>query len=397
MLPPLQLRTNRCPAFPVLVLLLALGAQAQVQFGPITRGQDTVTLHWQGGNGPYLIETSPDLATWSDVGEPATPTTRTLPASGSRGFYRVTDLDPGGQYGQPFGLIQTEQGEFGTLMGRHRLKTRLWLYRSQGPPHTSPSYTPADYWRKLLASYQRVEDGRVRTWSGPLEGLGAVATPTSERLTITWTRGSGPDLRNYVLTLDFPYPVNTARATPANASDPHYELKCTYATPQPEFDGSAPALSSTTADAIGLVQMDPANNPAQPEQSWWVRRHAVSKNGVTLNLHYSVGMPLYRGEPPWILKTFLLDRWIAPTRGSGGSLPAFGTDSYFAQTLLPGHHNFVETVLLEPGLDPAISEAARTALRESNIRQVYALKDLAIGLNADDLRYFGYDNSVREP
>lgn len=397
MLIPVLPLTKRREALPVLVLLLSLAAQAQVRVDSIALGQGMVTLSWRDGHGPYLIETSPDLAAWSDLGEPADATTRTLPAFGSRSYYRVMDLDPAGQYGQPFGLIQTEQGEFGALLGRHRLKTRLWLYRTKGPPHTSPSPTPASYWRKLLVHYQRVEDGRVRTWSGPLEELGAVATPTSERLTITWARGSGPDLRNYVLTLGFPYPVNNPRTTPSFPSDARYKLECTYATPQPEINWWTPGLSTTTSDEIGLMQLDPANYPANPDHAWWVRRHVVSKNGAALNLHYFMGMPLYRGQPLWVLKTLLLDRWLSPTSGSGGSLPAFSTDSYFAQTLLPGHHNFFETVLIEPGLDPAISEATCAALLASNIRQIYALKDLGVGLNPDNLLYIGYDNSVRDP
>jgi len=367
----MHVTTTSATALPLLGLLLTLlSTQAQLQFDPISPnpGESSVTLRWQGGHGPYLVETSTDLTHWSDIGEPGGTSTRTLPAFDRRSFYRVTDLDPAGAYGEPFGLIQTDQGEFGNLLGRHRLKTRFWLTRTQSPPHTSPSYTPAEYWGELLVNYQHLEDGRVRTWSGSLEDLGPVTTPTDERLRITWTRGSGPDLRSYSLTLEFPYPVNTPRTKPPVASDPTYELSCNYATAQPEFEWSAPGLSTTTTDSVGLVQMDPGNDPGNPDQSWWLRRYEVSKNGVRLDLHYFVGMPLYQGEPPWILKTFLFDRWISPTVGGGGSLPPFSTDSYFAQTLCPGHHDFVETVRIEPALDPAISEETRAALLQANIR-----------------------------
>jgi hypothetical protein len=81
----------------------------------------------------------------------------------------------------------------------------------------------------------------------------------------------------------------------------------------------------------------------------------------------------------------------------GGSLPAFSTDSYFSRTLKPGHHNFFEIVLLEPALDPALSEATRHALAAANIRHVYTYKDIAIGLSADTIRYFGFDNTIRFP
>lgn len=383
-------------------LLVAFASWAEVQISEITRESEAVTLKWQGGKGPYLVETSHDLTNWSDQGELVTGSTRTIPAFANRSFHRVTDLNPGDTYGDIFGLLQTEQGEFGPLMSRHRLKTRIWLHKTKGAPHTSATYMPADYWRKLIVNYQYHENGKVRTWSGPLEERGAVATPSGERLTVTWTSGTGPSLQTYLLTIDFPYPVNANRSTPPLASDPMYELKCTYATPQPELEPFAtpPRLTSTTVDTVSLVQMDPSNDPAKPDQSWWVNNYRVSTNGVQVNLHFFEGLPLYQGSPPWIFKTLLLDRWLSPTTASGTSLPAFSTDSYFSRTLLPGHHNFWESVLIEPALDPALPESTRDALNGTNIRQIYTWKDIAgvsIGGATDVILYLGYDNTVREP
>jgi hypothetical protein len=127
------------------------------------------------------------------------------------------------------------------------------------------------------------------------------------------------------------------------------------------------------------------------------QNYRVSVKGVEVNLHFIEGYPLYQGEPPWILKTYLLDRWLSPTIGGGGSLPAFSTDSYFSRTLKPGHHNFWEVVLLEPALDPALSEATRAALAAANIRYIYTYKDIAIGMSSDDIRYFGFDHTIRVP
>jgi hypothetical protein len=114
-------------------------------------------------------------------------------------------------------------------------------------------------------------------------------------------------------------------------------------------------------------------------------------------LKYQEGFPLHEGSPPWIIKTLPLDRWLAPTTAGGGSLPAFSTDSYFSRTLKPGHHNFVEVVLIEPALDPALSEVSRRALTEANIRYVYTFKDLDIGMGQDDIRFIGFDYKVRTP
>ena len=60
-------------------------------------------------------------------------------------------------------------------------------------------------------------------------------------------------------------------------------------------------------------------------------------------------------------------------------------------------HNFVETVLIEPGAEPSLSDTTRAALAAANIRYIYTLKDLDIGSSPDVIRYIGFDNSVRNP
>ena len=213
-------------------------------------------------------------------------------------------------------------------------------------------------------------------------------------MTVTWTRGSGASLQTFVLTLNFPYAVNTTRTMAPLPSDPWYELKCTRATPQPELDAGAMTLTNVTVDTTVLFELDP-DNPNQPFPQ--PRQYRVSDRGAHVDLHYLEGLPLIEGSPPFIWKTFILDRWLSPSTGGGGTLPAFSTDSYFSRTLLPGHHNFVETVLLEPALDPALSESTRTALNAANIRYIYTFKDLDIGMSPDDIRVFGFDNTVRDP
>jgi hypothetical protein len=187
--------------------------------------------------------------------------------------------------------------------------------------------------------------------------------------------------------------VNTARTAAPQPSDPDYELRCTRATAEPELDGGTMTLASATVDTVGLYQLDPDNaNLSFPP----ARQYRVTDRGAHVDLHFQEGLPLMEGFPPFIFKTFILDRWLSPSTG-GGTLPAFSTDSYFSRTMLPGHHNFVETVLLEPALDPALAETTRAALQAANIRYIYTFKDLDIGVSPDDIRCFGFDNSVRDP
>jgi hypothetical protein len=377
----------------VVLLVLVTGSFARAQSLSVTgvvREAESVTLNWRGGHGPYLIETSADLVDWSDQGELVTATDLTLLANASAGYYRVRDLGASGELGPSFGLIQTEQGEFGDLLGRHRLKSRWWLDKPQG----ALAAQPAAFFRRLIVHYQFLEDTRVRTFSGSLEGLGSVATPGNARqMTVTWIRGAGSAERKYILTLDFPYDILTSRATEPKPSDPTYKLRCDYATSQPTLDAFNPtAMGSTLTDSVNLIQLAP------PEPFEWLnRKYTVRQAGASVDLAFREGNYLRQGSPLFILKTYVLQEWMAPTRAGGGRLPTFTTDSYFARTLFPFHHNFIETVLIEPGADPALSEVARAALVEANIRYVYTLKDIALGSSPDTIRLIGYDNTIRLP
>ena len=371
-------------------------AETGVRVAEARREAGSVHLAWQGGHGPYLVEVSPDLLRWTDQGDPVDGTAVALTAAGGPRFYRVRDLDPDDRLGAPFGRIETEQSEFHPLMARHRLKTRLWLYTSREAPHTAPTHTAAGYWRALWIHLQQVDGGRVRTWTWRLEDLGTVATPSARRMTVSWTRGDGPDRRDLVLTLDFPYDHGAVRTGKPFASDPTYTLTCDHASPQPELEGLDGALASTRSDIVRLIQLAPPD----PAMEFLTRRYEVRRSGALVSLHFSEGMPLYEGSVPWILKTFPFERWLEPSTGGGGTLPEFRIEGYFARTVMPGHHNFYQVVLLDPALDPGVDPDTLAAFAAANIRQVYTFKDLAgvtIGGDAEDIRYFGFDHSIRRP
>jgi hypothetical protein len=360
-----------------------------VHLDGISRGTASATLNWNGGAGPYLVEVSSNLQEWTEQGDPGWETNRTLAAHGATAYYRVQDLGAVNRLGAFHGLLQTGQGEFGMLMGRHRLKSRWWLYKPVG----ALSNVPANFFRKLIVHHQFLEDGKVSTFAGPLESLGAVATPgNAQQLTVSWTRGSGLAQRQFVLTMDFPYKVNAVRSAEPIASDPIYDLKCSYSTDQVELDMYQMTASPTRTDTISLIQLAP------PEANdWWKHTYSASDRSIVVGLSYREGNFLYQGDPLFVLKTFVLHEWIEPTSIAGGRLPSFTTESYYSRTLFPGHHNFWEQVLIEPAADPSVSEAVRASLASANIRYIYVYKDLALGMSPDDIAFIGFDNSIREP
>jgi len=371
-------------------MLIPGTVQAQsLHFTGITREAASATLNWEGGHGPYLVETSPNLIDWSDIGEPATNTQRTLPANLSEGFYRVRDLNASNLLGSFYGLIQTEQGEFGKLLARHRLKSRWWFYKPTG----TMSKAPAEFFRKLIVQYQSIDNGKITTFASPLETLGAIATPgNAKQMTVTWTRGSKTAQRQFVLTLEFPYNVNATRSAEPKPSDPTYQLSCTYAEPQFEPDFYQMTPGTTKTDSVKLIELDPEGS-----YDWLKRRYSVSRLGITIDLAYREGNYMYQGSPLFILKTFVLHEWTSPTVIRGGPLPAFSTDSYFSHTLMPGHHNFVESVLIEPAIDPSLSKTVRDALAAANIRYICTFKDIAIGMSQDGISFIGFDNTFHSP
>ena len=223
------------------------------QIQAIQHASNSVTMSWQGGCGPFVVETSPNGIDWWDQGDPAFNKSQTLSINQHAAFYRIRDLNPSNQWGELWGKIDTYQGENINLMGSHRLKSQLWFFK---PRNFSMPATTAGFLRQLQVVYQRYDDGRMTTFSGPLESLGTVTAPSNAMINIAWTQGTNGDRRQYS------FDINSTTTTPATlrVSDCSYEIRCTYDKAQPEFDFSqSPTLILlTNKDTITLYQLAPA-------------------------------------------------------------------------------------------------------------------------------------------
>lgn len=65
-----------------------------------------------------------------------------------------------------------------------------------------------------------------------------------------------------------------------------------------------------------------------------------------------------------------------------------------AQTYAPGHHNFTETFLYEPALDPTVSTAQRAELVTANIRFLHVFHDRDLG-GPNVVHAIGFDGIAR--
>jgi hypothetical protein len=87
-----------------------------------------------------------------------------------------------------------------------------------------------------------------------------------------------------------------------------------------------------------------------------------------------------------------LEKWIGTTITGLTTQPIVLT-GYFSQTYRPGHHNFTEEFLFEPGLEAGISAAILSELQALNIRMIYFHTS---GDPSDVIKAIGFDGSLRD-
>jgi hypothetical protein len=188
--------------------------------------------------------------------------------------------------------------------------------------------------------------------------------------------------------MSFRYDVSEQRPS-IHLSDPSYKLTCRYAQPQLLLDRSGD-LGETREDEVELVEIaDNSNAPA-----WWQRHLEVSKGDVMVDSRYEIGVPNLGGGPAFIFKTPLLTRWDR-TVVTGLTTEPIELMSRFSQSYYPFHHNFVETVYLEPQLEPGISEETLAELRDQNIWMIVPTQPTAFPNSESTLQVIGFDNKLR--
>jgi hypothetical protein len=69
---------------------------------------------------------------------------------------------------------------------------------------------------------------------------------------------------------------------------------------------------------------------------------------------------------------------------------------HFSQSYYPFHHNFVETVYLEPQLEPGISEVILAELRDQNIWLIVSTQPTAFPNSESTLQVIGFDHKLRQ-
>ncbi len=351
--------------------------------------KDEVTLQWSGGKAPYSIQSSVDLSDWISLKETSETEASVLRGEDTTVFLRVLSSPDQPVLGDYVGQLRVDEGEFGGRLARHRLKS-LWDFYL--PADGRPSKIPVDYFSELVLRLTYREGAVLETYVGTLSELpGAEVITKGNDMTVTWTFGAGDTRRDCVLEMQFRYSLSTSRSE-INLSDPRYTLSCTYAAPQPElgFSNRDFVIEETQEDEVSLYQMS-----EEPAPDWWNRSWAIDLGDVSVEARFSIGVPLLEGSEAFIWKTPLLHAWEGTTI-TGLTTTPFEITDRFTQTYDPFHHNFVETLWIEPELHPSLSEEAKAELRVADIRFIMATNPTAFPNDKPTIRVVGYDLKLRD-
>jgi len=252
------------------------------------------------------------------------------------------------------------QGEHAEPLDNHRLKSNWSL--DADSRWLTPEELSVCLYEDAMFEYH--DQGQIRSTSGspaswPEAQHERVAAEPKQGFEVTeaWTFDHLENARRYVLTTSF----NANGLVPDNCpvlflSDFDYALEAEYA--QPVLDwGWDGEVTTTTTDAVRLVP-SPSPDPDDLPQT-----RKMEDAGVTIETSF-YWPPHPTG--PTAGYTAPLIRWVQTTITGLTSEPFTLTGEY-AQTYVPGHHNFFEWFLFEPRLEPGLSQETLDELGASGI------------------------------
>ncbi|MBL9173969.1 MAG: hypothetical protein JNL10_10585 [Verrucomicrobiales bacterium] len=251
-----------------------------------------------------------------------------------------------------------EEGEFGTPLAKHRLKCRLSM--GADPRRLDAEGLATSFYRDAILTFR--QDTIWMTLSnGPAVWTEFTHAVEGNDVLDRWVHGSGADRRQFELRTTVERTV--PRSAPAwfTPSDFRRTLQVRYATPQPELGWEGPA---PTREDVVVLRDCPGRGPGDLPQERILRHPRQKGVGVTTRFAW----PTPPAGPS--------AGYTAPNVGfEETTLVGFTTEPVVlraaaAQTYSPGHHNFTETFVFEPRLDPAVPTTRIAELEAAGIRMV---------------------------
>jgi len=252
------------------------------------------------------------------------------------------------------------QGEHAEVLASHRLKSN-WQLTAGSRWLVSEDLSVCLY-EDAVFEYQ--DEGQIWTLSGSLtswpEAQHEVVTAESDQgfeMTDSWTFDHLENPRRYKLTSSFA----ANRVVPDNCpvlflSDLAYALEAEYTEPVLDWGWNG-ELTSTATDQVSLV---PVRLPGPDDL---LQTRTMEDAAVTIETSF-YWPPAPTG--PTAGYTAPLIRWVQTTITGLTAVPFTLTGDY-SQTYEPGHHNFYESFLFEPRLEPGLSQETLDELRAQGI------------------------------
>ncbi len=270
------------------------------------------------------------------------------------------------------------QREAADVFSNHRLKSLLALTTRN--LELTGTNLAAGLYADGLFTY--AAGGRTNSLGGPLAGW-PEASRTADGTINRWTTGAGADRREWSLETGFTSEVPGSEPPILTQRDFTLFLHAGYATARTRVTGRDPAETVTNE----VVALEPV--AGIPPGSLLQQREATGTGGLRLVTRF------YWPDPG----DGFAGGYTAPllgfvdTRITGLTPEPVVLTGYFSQTYRPGHHNFTEEYLFEPGLDPQVPAAVLAELAAADVRLIYVQLGYSPG---PIIRTLGFDGKWRD-
>jgi hypothetical protein len=255
--------------------------------------------------------------------------------------------------------LGVEEGEFGFPLAKHRLKLQLAL--TTDSRRLNPAGLATPFYRDAVLTYR---DGD--SWATLSNGVAAWPQAShrvnGEEVEDRWVLGADAARREFILRSAVVGSVTPPAAPWVTPRDFRWFLEVNYASQQTEVTWEG--VGKVTNDLVVLRERPVIDATSLPQE----RTMTSTKSGLKVETRFT--WPPYPKGPT--------AGYTAPnigfveTRITGLTTEPLVLRDVLAQTYSPGHHNFSETFVFEPHVDPNVTPAQRAELDAAKIRLLVA-------------------------
>lgn len=254
--------------------------------------------------------------------------------------------------------LAVEEGEHSDVFAKHRLKSDLTVavaaVRLNDATLAKTFYSDGRIAIRIGGIPVVLSNG-ISAWPGFAHQWSSANSETRDR----WRMGEGPLQRDLTLVTGFTRSMKPPTAPWIRLEDCRFRLEANYVQPQPTLGWEGPGTTQT--DVAFLVPRPVLGPGALPQE----RR---IQKGASIRITTRFWWP---PEPTGPTAGYTAPNiGFTETRIEGWTSEPLVLRDAAAQTYSPGHHNFTETFLFEPGLDPATTPAQRQELETAGIQQI---------------------------